>query len=169
MAKLGFDKLELKADVSEAADVVMTDSGNGVYINYLDPLCTPGICHNSFTMEHYRSDNKVNVQSVSGAGDCFVAFLAMARGLRYDTVESSKIAYEAGAFYVQRLHNKPLHPLDLNGKFVDPEDLVHREFKLVFTNGCFDLLLTNSHGRKVDVLTPILEISVHNSSSNCSK
>jgi len=31
MAKLGFDKLELKADVSEAADVVMTDKG------HLDP------------------------------------------------------------------------------------------------------------------------------------
>ena len=31
MEKLGFDKLELKADVSEAADVVMTDRG------HLDP------------------------------------------------------------------------------------------------------------------------------------
>ena len=35
MEKLGFDKLELKADVSEAADVVMTDSG------HLDPNPIP--------------------------------------------------------------------------------------------------------------------------------
>ncbi|RNJ77839.1 MAG: iron-containing alcohol dehydrogenase [Nitrosopumilus sp. H8] len=35
MAKLGFDKLELKADVSEAADVVMTDRG------HLDPNPIP--------------------------------------------------------------------------------------------------------------------------------
>ena len=33
--KLGFDKLELKADVSEAADVVMTDKG------HLDPNPIP--------------------------------------------------------------------------------------------------------------------------------
>ncbi len=35
MEKLGFDKLELKADVSEAADVVMTDKG------HLDPIPIP--------------------------------------------------------------------------------------------------------------------------------
>ena len=35
MAKLGFDKLELKADISEAADVVMTDRG------HLDPNPIP--------------------------------------------------------------------------------------------------------------------------------
>jgi succinate semialdehyde reductase len=35
MEKLGFDKLELKADVSEAGDVVMTDKGN------LDPNPIP--------------------------------------------------------------------------------------------------------------------------------
>lgn len=35
MAKLGFDKLDLKADVSEAADVVMTDKG------HLDPNPIP--------------------------------------------------------------------------------------------------------------------------------
>ena len=35
MGKLGFDKLDLKADVSEAADTVMTDKG------HLDPNPIP--------------------------------------------------------------------------------------------------------------------------------
>ena len=37
MDKLGFDKLELKTDVSEAADTVMTDKG------HLDPNPIPHI------------------------------------------------------------------------------------------------------------------------------
>ena len=64
-------------------------------------------------------------------------------------VDAVKIAYEAGAVYVQNRHNKPILPFDLQkyinplqAKFVTPEFLKDRpkDNKLVFTNGCFDLL-----------------------------
>ncbi len=110
-------------------EVIVTDGGNGVH--YIDTI-------NGFS--RHVSYNKVNVQSVSGAGDCFAAFLAMTKGLGYSTKESIEIAYEAGAIYVQRKHNSPLHPLDLNCKIVKTGYLNDRNFGLTFTNGCFDIL-----------------------------
>lgn len=83
----------------------------------------------------------VNVESVVGAGDCFCAFFAMAIGHGFVVSEAAEIAWNAGAQYVQGRMNRPVTPAELspNG-IVEPEDLRDRDFKLVFTNGCFDLL-----------------------------
>lgn len=89
----------------------------------------------------FKPDKKVNVESVIGAGDCFAAFFAMAIGHGFNPVESSEIAWTAGSIYVQQRMNRPVVPAELSAtKIVTPEDLSKRDFKLVFTNGCFDIL-----------------------------
>jgi len=95
----------------------------------------------------YEPERQVVADSVIGAGDCFVAFLAMCMAHQMDVMEAVEVAFEAGAIYVQRRHNKPistwelkLHDDPIQGKFVKPADLVNRDYTLCFTNGCFDLL-----------------------------
>jgi len=86
-------------------------------------------------------DNKVKVMSVVGAGDCFCAGLAMASSHRFSGKEMIEIAYQFGAQYVQHNFNRPITPAELSkDKLVEPEDLIKRDYKLVFTNGCFDIL-----------------------------
>jgi D-beta-D-heptose 7-phosphate kinase / D-beta-D-heptose 1-phosphate adenosyltransferase len=80
----------------------------------------------------YRPSRKDEVNSVIGAGDCFVAFLAMAIAHGMSTYEASVVAYEAGAVYVQSKHNRPLKPAELLARKCGSQ--------VVFTNGCFDLL-----------------------------
>lgn len=87
-------------------------------------------------------------KSVIGAGDCFVAFLAMALAQGMGVVPAAELSWEAGQLYVQNSLNKPLSSEDLQAKdgnlslkILDDFDfLVDRDFDLVFTNGCFDLL-----------------------------
>ncbi|NQT15299.1 MAG: bifunctional heptose 7-phosphate kinase/heptose 1-phosphate adenyltransferase [Planctomycetes bacterium] len=89
----------------------------------------------------YRPERKVGVRSVVGAGDCFGAFFAAAVGHGFAVPEAAEIAWQAGAVYVQDNMNRPVVPAELSPDgIVTPEDLVQRDFKLVFTNGCFDLL-----------------------------
>jgi D-beta-D-heptose 7-phosphate kinase/D-beta-D-heptose 1-phosphate adenosyltransferase len=89
----------------------------------------------------YVPNKKVNVESVIGAGDCFVAFFAVAIGHGFNPIESSMIAWNAGSVYVQQRMNRPVVPAELIfDKIVEPEFLAKRDFKLVFTNGCFDIL-----------------------------
>jgi D-beta-D-heptose 7-phosphate kinase/D-beta-D-heptose 1-phosphate adenosyltransferase len=93
----------------------------------------------------YIPQRQISVQSVVGAGDCFASFFAMAAGHGFSMVECVEIAWNAGASYVQRSKNKPLYPIDLvDEKIIDPKYLKNRDFKLVFTNGCFDGL-TSAH------------------------
>ena len=107
---------------------VITKGGEGVY--WTEDLI----------VNHYRSQNIINPLSVIGAGDCFIAFLAIAKGRGFSLSESVQIAYEASSRYIQNKYNKPLHPIDiLNNKYVSPLDLKDRDFSLVFSNGCFDL------------------------------
>lgn len=90
----------------------------------------------------YQPQQKVKIESVVGAGDCFAAFLAMAVARGFSVPDAAKIAYQAGAIYVQRNMNQPLSMADFSGGgIVDPEILAcRRNSKLVFTNGCFDIL-----------------------------
>jgi D-beta-D-heptose 7-phosphate kinase/D-beta-D-heptose 1-phosphate adenosyltransferase len=89
----------------------------------------------------YRPEVMVEVDSVVGAGDCFGAFFAMAIGHGFTVPEAAEIAYRAGAVYVQHYMNRPVCPAELaEDGLVNPSDLVQRDFKLVFTNGCFDVL-----------------------------
>jgi D-beta-D-heptose 7-phosphate kinase/D-beta-D-heptose 1-phosphate adenosyltransferase len=98
-----------------------------------------GISGNDFF--EFVPNKKVLVESVIGAGDCFAAFFAAAIGHGFNPVESAEIAWEAGSVYVQQRMNRPVVPAELSpDKIVSPKDLRERDFKLVFTNGCFDIL-----------------------------
>jgi D-beta-D-heptose 7-phosphate kinase/D-beta-D-heptose 1-phosphate adenosyltransferase len=95
--------------------------------------------------EHVSSYN-LTAESVIGAGDCFIAFMAMAKALNFSLSDCALIAFTAGATYVQQERNKPITPYDLMKK-VDPIKAKYllpspgeTQGKLVFTNGCFDLL-----------------------------
>jgi len=101
-------------------DVVITQGSEGVV----------GITPAGFF--EYRPSRKDEVNSVIGAGDCFIAFLAMAVAHGMSTYEAAIIAYEAGAVYVQSKHNRPLKPAELLARKGGSQ--------VVFTNGCFDLL-----------------------------
>lgn len=113
------------------SSIVITRGGDGVF-------CYDAPARHDF---HYQPKKRVRVKSVIGAGDCFVALLALAVAHGFTLEQAVEIAYEAGAIYVQREHNKPINPLDLqDSKFVSAASLVDRDFKLVVSNGCFDLL-----------------------------
>ena len=118
----------------QCESVIITQAGDGVTVFDKDGIYD------------IKPERKPPVaQSVIGAGDCYTAFLAMAMGRGLSIRDSAEIAWHAGNIYVQNLHNKPLNKIDLlnlckNKKFVNPEDLRKRNFKLVFTNGCFDIL-----------------------------
>jgi D-beta-D-heptose 7-phosphate kinase/D-beta-D-heptose 1-phosphate adenosyltransferase len=94
----------------------------------------------------YTPRKSVTAESVIGAGDCFIAFLAA--GLPVVGLKRAiPLAWEAGALYVQKKHNSVVTPLRLRteinpllGKFVSPEELEDRDFDITFTNGCFDVL-----------------------------
>lgn len=89
----------------------------------------------------FNPDTTVDAESVIGAGDTFCAFLGMALGQGFSVTESAEIAWRAGSVYVQGSLNRPIVPAELNAdKIVCSHDLIERDFKLVFTNGCFDLL-----------------------------
>jgi D-beta-D-heptose 7-phosphate kinase/D-beta-D-heptose 1-phosphate adenosyltransferase len=97
----------------------------------------------------YVTSKTVLVQSVIGAGDCFVALLAMAVGHGFVAEEAVSIAYQAGSVYVQHNMNRPIVPAELSvDKIVAPEDLAVRDFKLAIANGCYDLL----HAGHIDLL-----------------
>jgi D-beta-D-heptose 7-phosphate kinase/D-beta-D-heptose 1-phosphate adenosyltransferase len=109
--------------------VVITQSGAGV------------VGYDGAKFYEYRSKQPILVESVIGAGDCFMAVLAMAVTHGFDLEASMQIAYEAGKLYVQKRLNRPIVPGELSAsKIIHPFDVVSRDFELVFTNGCFDLL-----------------------------
>ena len=94
-------------------------------------------------------DRKVRVQSVVGAGDAFVSIFALAIGHDFSVSEAAEIAWNAGAAYVQRGLNSPISPAELStSQITNPNDLANRDFKLAFTNGCFDVL----HSQHIELL-----------------
>lgn len=101
-------------------DVVITQGGEGVV----------GLTPNGFF--EYSPTRSSEVNSVIGAGDCFVAMLGLALSHGFTTPEAASIAFEAGAIYVQAKHNRPLKPAELLTR--------KRGERVVFTNGCFDIL-----------------------------
>jgi len=120
---------EMKA-VTNCSAVVITHGELGVRI-----------CDDSGYHEH-TPQSKVVANSVIGAGDSFAATLAVAMSLGMGVREASEVSYQTGAIYVQGRHNSPvtLAQLESQSKYVAPEELSRREGKLVFTNGCFDIL-----------------------------
>ena len=88
-----------------------------------------------------------------GAGDCFIATLAMAYPF-FKPEQAAKIAYEMGAIYVNTkdLYIGPENILDNQSKIKTPEELSNilgtHSVKFGFTNGCFDIL----HSQHVGLL-----------------
>jgi D-beta-D-heptose 7-phosphate kinase/D-beta-D-heptose 1-phosphate adenosyltransferase len=110
--------------------VIITRGGNGVV----------GIDKNGY-FEYQPPRKNIDVMSVIGAGDCFVSVLALALGHGFNALQAAEIAYQAGSIYVQNRHNRPIVPAELSTDGIcHPLDLAKRDFKLAFTNGCFDLL-----------------------------
>lgn len=78
-------------------------------------------------------------ESTIGAGDTYISFLTMALARGIHIKDAAEIAFQAGVSYVKNRHNKPITKNDLvPNKFVLPE--IERDYKLAFTNGCFDVL-----------------------------
>jgi D-beta-D-heptose 7-phosphate kinase/D-beta-D-heptose 1-phosphate adenosyltransferase len=122
------------ADKLYRSNIVVTAGGDGV----------AGFdCSVTDSYIEYRSPHKINPESVIGAGDCFIAHLALSFSHGFSLEDCIVLAFKAGEVYVQRKHNKPVGPLEIqDSKYVDPRTLLQRNFKLVFTNGCFDILHT---------------------------
>lgn len=135
------DACQQLKDQTLCESVVVTNGGKGVFgLDKGEPFFYQG--------EYPVSD----VRSVIGAGDCFVAVLALAVAHGYPVGDAAQVAYEAGAVYVQKKHNEPVWPHELLGR-VHPSyaKIVGREMlsgylkgqqgkRVVFANGCFDIL-----------------------------
>jgi D-beta-D-heptose 7-phosphate kinase/D-beta-D-heptose 1-phosphate adenosyltransferase len=117
----------------ECESVVITQGGEGV-------VGWDGKTGKFFEYHHVEREFP---QSVIGAGDCFAAFLAMSYVHGFSIAECAEIAFKAGAAYVKNMHNHPVgeHELlrrenPIAAKYLEPCG----KGKLVFTNGCFDIL-----------------------------
>jgi D-beta-D-heptose 7-phosphate kinase/D-beta-D-heptose 1-phosphate adenosyltransferase len=113
--------------------VVITKSGEGVF----------GFSLKEGHVVVKPQNHIARPESVIGAGDCFMSFLAMSMGCGFSLKKSLEWAFEAGTLYVSNKYNQPLCMADLlrKNKVIKRWDyLAKRNFKLVVTGGCFDVL-----------------------------
>jgi D-beta-D-heptose 7-phosphate kinase/D-beta-D-heptose 1-phosphate adenosyltransferase len=113
-------------------NVVITNAGEGV----------SAIDHNEKIYYVIPDKKSIKPENLTGAGDAYIAFLAMALSAGIDLQEAIAIAFEAGTKYVANRYNKPLNPSDFFVKdklITNPAVLRNRDFNLVWTNGCMDL------------------------------
>jgi D-beta-D-heptose 7-phosphate kinase/D-beta-D-heptose 1-phosphate adenosyltransferase len=119
-------------------NVLITDSYKGFY----------GIDQKNQFFE-YESKKEKQAVNVIGGGDCYAAYLTLAIQLGFDLYDSAEIAFNISYFYVTKNNNNNLNYTDfyalLDNKNIDKEFLKKRNYKLVFTNGCFDAGLTPGH------------------------
>ena len=109
--------------------VVITREGSGVSGNVMGSLF------------EYRPEFLSDPVSVIGAGDCFVALLAMCMAHSIDIRKAVEIAFKGCSSYIKRPFNRPISPVDLeSGKIISSDSLWGRDFSLAFANGCFDIL-----------------------------
>lgn len=134
----GFSDPEQQAgsivDRTRCKHAIITNSDN--------PICFGTTeCISPMYYFYDQSKRKVRVSSVVGAGDTFCAILGLALAHNMYIDKAITVADEASKIYVEGNMNRPIYPLELNpSKVVRPSDLKNRDFKLVFTNGCFDIL-----------------------------
>lgn len=90
----------------------------------------------------YRPSTCIVASKTSGAGDCFIGIFALAVSHGMSFEDAAIVAFEAGALFVQHAARNPITPwlLQKKSKYVLSKNLRQREGKLVFTNGCFDIL-----------------------------
>lgn len=123
------EQCRILMDSTGCQAVVITMAGSGVVGNVMG------------SEFEYRPDFPIEAVSVIGAGDCFVALLAMCMAHSIDIRRAVEIAFKGCSSYVMRPFNTPISPADLeSGKIVAARSLVGRDFTLAFTNGCFDIL-----------------------------
>lgn len=108
------------------------------------------------TIEHIRT-TATEVFDVSGAGDTVVATLARALSSGYSWIDSVRLANKAAGIVVSKIGTEPVHYLELEDSIEEFREenkviegygslaaLVNRlkskEKKIVFTNGCFDII-----------------------------
>lgn len=128
-------QIEKIIQATSARSVIITNGGNGY-------------CGYDGDYFEYINENKLqNINSVIGAGDCFIAFCGLCLGNSIPLRDAAEFAFKMGSLYVQEKHNKPLDFYKINcmldkpsSKLVDKEFLEKRNYKLVMTNGCFDIL-----------------------------
>jgi len=106
--------------------VIITQEGNGV----------AGYATGKYF--EYRPDFKIKASSVIGAGDLFVAFLAMYMSHSIDIEKAVECAFKICSKYVLKDYGAVVYPYELidnkEGDFFNP-----RDFKLAMANGCFDI------------------------------
>lgn len=135
------DQCRILKNITKCNSVIITKQGLGVV----------GLQEDFFEYQPKKIER--NVSSVIGAGDCFIAFLALGIGHNHSIQESIKYAFEAGAQYVTERHNRPVTLYEMhrridpvNAKIMNIDEIVSlkqsvfSDLKWVFTNGCFDLL-----------------------------
>lgn len=111
--------------------VIITQAGDGIV----------GKTDNYF---EYKPRLSVTPVDIVGAGDCFAGILALAMTLGFNAEQAAKIAFHGGILCVQQKERGLFGPWSFGNKIVDNVDfLVDRDYKLVFTNGVFDLLHTS--------------------------
>ena len=122
-------------DATACNSVIITAEGSGF----------SGVDEEFFEYRSPKSPASIN--SVIGAGDCFIAFLGLCMGNGICVKRSAEFAFQMGSIYVTDKHNKPIDlerarrsVLGSESKIVPFESLANRDFKLVVTNGCFDIL-----------------------------
>jgi D-beta-D-heptose 7-phosphate kinase/D-beta-D-heptose 1-phosphate adenosyltransferase len=135
--------------------VIITQAGKGVTVfDHYSP--TFGVHDDGGVYEIRPTEKLPPAESVIGAGDCFTAFLAMALARGMGIRAAAEVAWRMGVLYVRNRHNKPLGRDDVMKSFNPaaskiivgcPEDCLgrnyppyKRDYKLVFANGCFDVL-----------------------------
>ena len=134
--------------VSQAENVVLSLSEHGVAVKtHTDPHI------------HRLGAHKLQVADVSGAGDTMISFLAMGLAAKIEVVRATELANIAAGVVCGKLGTATLSPGEFYAAFKEtheataPEKVVsdseaaavaaqHREAgrRIVFTNGCFDLL-----------------------------
>jgi len=129
------DQIDSIIDTTDCQSVVITNEGFGFY----------GKDNDFFSFENPKTPTFVN--SVIGAGDCFVAFLGLCLGSGINLKDAAEFAFAMGSLYVTDKHNKPISidgakklVFGSKSKIVDYQVLEKRNFSLVVTNGCFDIL-----------------------------
>ena len=129
------DQIEFFIDSLKCEGVLITQSGEGVV----------GRENDGDIFEVRPECQLIPADSVIGAGDCFVSFIAMALARGFSLHDAAKIGYIAGTAYVHKKHNAPICPAELLNyvgikEVKNAEILANRNFKLVWNNGCYDLI-----------------------------